>query len=95
MKSRRTLRNIFVGAAALLLAAPLVGASSGNESVQADPLVIDIATGTVSEANGTPITTDRRSAGSDGELIETVTLSDGTTALITQHGTAARIGDRL
>lgn len=47
--------------------------------------MIDIATGTVSEANGTPIATDRRSAGSDGELIETVTLSDGTTALITQH----------
>ncbi len=60
-------------AAVLLLAAPLVGASSGNEPVQADPLVIDIATGTVSEANGTPIATDRRSAGSDGELIEGTT----------------------
>lgn len=88
MKLPVLFRSAIVGAAIVVLTVPLVSASASatDGGASSVPLVVELDTGSVEEANGVSVSPGApAAAAAEGETIENVVTADGSPAVVTRR----------
>ena len=85
MKPRRYVKKLLISTSAIVLAASLIGAAPKAQDSGGDPLELDLKTGLVAEADGTPVLSREKRGSASGEARELAVLSSGEAAIIVRQ----------